>query len=85
MHVHSLALIAALAALTATTAVDARPRRAPVAQGSGFLDLSEQARIASRENYVTQSSQLNRPIYSTFYPDSFGSDVLPGRFGAIGR
>ena len=85
MHVNSFALVAALTALTATSAADARPRRAPVAQSSGFLDLSEQARIASRENYGTRSILQNRPIYSTFYTDSFGNDVLPGRFGAIGR
>ena len=85
MQVKFAAIVFSLAAVAVATGAEARPRRAAIVQGSGFLDLSEQARIASRENYVTQSNLLNRPIYSTFYPDSFGNDVLPGRFGAIGR
>jgi hypothetical protein len=85
MPVKSLSIILALAAIAAATAADARPRKAPVAQGGGFLDLSEQARIAGKRDYFTQLTYFNRPIYTTFLPDSFGSDVLPGRFGQIGR
>ena len=86
MRFNSLPVILALAALTVATAAEARQRRAPAApQGGGFLDLSEQARIAGKRDYFTQLTYFNRPIYTTFLPDAFGSDVLPGRFGAIGR
>ena len=85
MRFNSLPVILALAALTAATAADARPRRAAAPQGGGFLDLSEQARIAGKRDYLTQLTYFNRPIYTTFLPDSFGGSVLPGRFGAIGR
>ena len=85
MRLNSLTIILALAALAAASSAEARPRRTPVAQGAGFLDLSEQARIAGKRDYFTQLTYFNRPVYTTFLPDSFGSDVLPGRFGAIGR
>ena len=88
MHAKRFSAALALASIAtlwaALSTAEARPRRV-VAHGSGFLDLSERSRIAGRENYVIQSTILNRPVYSTFLPDSFGNSVLPGRFGGIGR
>ena len=87
MRTKPLSIILALTALAVcTTAAEARQRkpvRAPL--GGGFLDLGEQARLAGPRDGLTQSILLYRPIYSSFRPDSYGSDVLPGRFGGIGR
>ena len=76
--------ILALIAVAAASAADARPRRV-VIQGRSFFDSGKQVPVGSLQNYVTTSTTLNRPIYSTFRPDSFGGDILPGRFGGIGR
>ncbi len=36
-------------------------------------------------HYVYDQTEGNIPVYSSFRPDAFGQDVLPGRFGEIGR
>lgn len=74
----------ALASVIASNSADARPRRV-IIHGRSFLDSGRVVPVGSEQNYVTLSTTLNRPIVSTFRPDSFGDGVLPGRFGGIGR
>ncbi len=80
-----LAILIALAAIGATTLAEARPRRVIVVHGRSYLDSGKQVPVGSQQNYVTMNTTLNRPVFSTFRPDSFGDSVLPGRFGGIGR
>ena len=75
----------ALTAILSASLADARPRRVIVIHGRSFLDSGRQVPVGSHQNYVTQATTLNQPIYQSFRPDAFGNDVLPGRFGGIGR
>ena len=84
MRITKIGLFIALAAIAATSLAEARPRRV-VIHGRSFLDSGRIVPVGSQQNYVTLTTTLNRPILSTFRPDSFGDSVLPGRFGGIGR
>jgi hypothetical protein len=85
MRSKGFAIFLALSAIAAATAAEARPIRVLTIHGRSFIDSGKKAPVGSLQNYVTQSTTLNQPAYSTYLPDSFGSDVLPGRFGGIGR
>ncbi len=50
-----------------------------------FTDSGTNAPVGYENDYVVEQTTINQPVYSTFRPDSFGQDVLPGRFGDIGR
>ena len=79
----ALAFIA-LAGAAATTAV-ARERTLDVYRPQRALTASRTAPVGTEQTYITNSTILNVPIYDSFQPDAFGRDVLPGRFGRIGR
>lgn len=50
-----------------------------------FTDSGTAAPVGSENEYFVDQTEAHLPVYSSFRPDSFGSDVLPGRFGEIGR
>lgn len=52
------------------------------------LPFTDSGTVAPRgfdDEYFVDQTQTYLPVYSSFRPDSFGQDVLPGRFGEIGR
>ena len=75
----------AIAAVLAASVAEARPKRVVVIHGRSFLDSGRQVPVGSLQSYTTQSTTLNQPVYLSFQRDGFGNDVLPGRFGGIGR
>ncbi|UDL96432.1 hypothetical protein LGH83_09755 [Lichenihabitans sp. PAMC28606] len=50
-----------------------------------FTDSGTQVPVGYENDYMVEQTTLNEPTYSTFRPDQFGQDVLPGRFGGIGN
>ena len=50
-----------------------------------FTDSGTNAPVGYEHEYMVDQTQTYLPVYSSFRPDSFGQDVLPGRFGEIGR
>ena len=50
-----------------------------------FTDSGNVAPVGYADDYVVEQTTLNNPTYSTYLPDLFGRDVLPGRFGGIGN
>ena len=75
----------AVAILVGATAVEARERALDVYRPHRALTQSRVAPVGTEQTYITNSTILNVPIYDSFQPDAFGRDVLPGRFGRIGR
>ena len=73
------------AALAGATPIEARERALDVYRPHRALTQSRVAPVGTEETYITNSTILNVPIYDSFQPDAFGRDVLPGRFGRIGR
>ncbi len=50
-----------------------------------FTDSGTAAPVGYENDYVVEQTTLNKPVYSSFTPDLFGQDVLPGPFNSIGR
>ncbi len=50
-----------------------------------FTDSGTVAPKGSEDEYFVDQTEGNLPVYSSFRPEAFGNDVLPGRFGEIGR
>lgn len=50
-----------------------------------FTDSGTAAPSGYDDEYFVDQTRTYLPVYSSFRPDSFGQDVLPGRFGEIGR
>lgn len=54
-------------------------------QRRSFLDPGKVAPIGSRNRYVQQITQIERPVYSYIGPGGFGYETLPRRFDPPGR
>ena len=50
-----------------------------------FTDSGTNVPVGSENEYFVDQTEGHLPVYSSFRPDAFGNDVLPGRFGEIGR
>ena len=50
-----------------------------------FTNSGTSAPVGYDDEYFVDQTEGHLPVYSSFRPDSFGNDVLPGRFGEIGR
>ena len=50
-----------------------------------FTDSGTQVPVGYENDYLVEQTTLNEPVYSSFRPDAFGQDVLPGRFGDFGN
>jgi hypothetical protein len=50
-----------------------------------FLDAGNVVPVGSESRYVTNMTQLGRPMPSYNQPSRYGVETLPGRFGVFGN
>ena len=65
-----------------------QPDASVVIRKGATLPFTESGTVAPKgyeDEYFVDQTEAHLPVYSSFRPDSFGNDVLPGRFGEIGR
>ncbi len=87
----SIASVAALTALALPATAQAQTSRRHVVRTvetappltvnrRSWLDSGNVVAVGTQSSYLSASTSLNQPVYTSFLADRFGQSTLPGRF-----